>query len=280
MSVRLQRQELDGSEKFFELYLRNSTVRLRKGCQDKIRRKVITLINRTAALKYYHKILKRKKEEGFIVTNERKSERSKPSMNDSCKEEKSIQQPIIALASPSIHASESPAEPRPMTQCSQGRESDEEYEMDYERMTQLLLRGLKTELPSFIKWKPLKLWRKMDGSEDRNANYYQIDLKQKLAGSCHQLLLCLIKGGCGRVVKRIVKLARDSDEDNYYHFEVERQVAYYLSRIAKTINQTVVARTDVAIWPVEIIQFDYVGADHVQVDKWAVAQAPFLPEEK
>lgn len=284
MSVRLGRRELDDSQKFFELYLRDRSVRLRQGSQDKMKRKIVTLANRVAAVKYYQKILKRKKWEGFRVLNERKSEgsheRSKSSMDVSCDKDKLQPQAALALPSPSIHPSESPAEPRPMTQCSQGRESDEEYEMDYERMTQLLLRGLKAELPSLLTWKPLKLWKKMDGSEDRNASYYQIDLKQKLAGSCHQLLLCLIKGGCGRVVKRIVKLARDPDEDNYYHFEVERQVAYYLSRIAKTINQTVVARTDVSIWPVEIIQFDYIGEDHVQVDKWAVAQAPFLPEDK
>lgn len=276
MSVRLSKQEASGAERIFELYLSERTVRLRQGYQDKMKKKVVTLRTRVAALAYYEKILKRKTETGFRILHQLKNERA-PSTPG---QDPSAQRPSSAVPSPSVRMSESPAEPRQMTPCSQGRDTDNEYEMDYERMTQLLLRGLKTELPSSIRWKPLKLWKKMDGSEDTNAKYYQIDLKQKLAGSCHQLLLCLIKGGCGRVVRRIVKLARDPDEDNYYHFEVERQVAYYLSRIAKTINQTVVARTDVSIWPVEIIQFDYVADDHVQVDKWAVAQAPFLPEEK
>jgi len=280
MSVRLAKQELSGEKKYFELFLRDRTVRLRQGYQDRMKRKIVTLVNRAAARKYYDKILKRKTEAGFRVLNERKNERVQSRMDVSCRRDKTAEQQSLPLQSPSLRASESPAEQRQMTQCSQGRESDNEYEMDYERMTQLLLRGLNAELPKKINWKPLKLWKKMDGSEDINASYYQIDLKQKLAGSCHQLLLCLIKGGSGRVVKRVVKLARDPDEDNYYHFEVERQVAYYLSRIAKTINKTVVARTDVSIWPVEIIQFDYICNDRVQVDKWAVAQAPFLPEEK
>merc|ERR1719229_1932233 len=117
--------------------------------------------------------------------------------------------------------------------------------MDYDVMAEILQQGINRPTPTNIDWKPLKLWKKMDGTVDKHASYHQVKLSSRLAGSCHELLLFLIRPGNDetRIVKRIIKLARDEEEDNEYHFEVERQVAYYLSRVAKTINHNVHART-------------------------------------
>jgi len=76
----------------------------------------------------------------------------------------------------------------------------------------------------------------------------------------------------GIVYKRLLKLARDPDEDNKGHFENERHVAQYLYRIAALANANFNSRTDVAVWPVETVHFEYNGKM-----KWATIQTPFLP---
>ena len=78
----------------------------------------------------------------------------------------------------------------------------------------------------------------------------------------------------GEIFTRLIKLARDPDEDNQHHFEVERKVYQYLSKIAKCMNKCYHSRYDVCIWPVETIYFEYKGNM-----KWATVQAPFLPRD-
>jgi len=77
----------------------------------------------------------------------------------------------------------------------------------------------------------------------------------------------------GVIYKRILKVARTSDEDNKHHFDLERRVAQFLHRIASTVNHHFISRSDVAIWPVETIQFEYGGKL-----SWATVQPPFIPD--
>jgi len=147
LSVRLSKREENGTEKLFELSMKDRTVQLRQGNHDKMKRKRVSLPNRNAALDYYNRILKRKTEEGFTVEKKIRNDQPQRSLYPSTGPS---QNASSALASPSLRMSESPMDDR-RSKCSQGRNSDNEYEMDYERMTQLLLRGVKSEQPKSIR---------------------------------------------------------------------------------------------------------------------------------
>jgi len=102
--------------------------------------------------------------------------------------------------------------------------------------------------------------------------------KRRIAGSCHELLVIYMRSTSfrhekGVVFQRLLKLARDPEEDNKHHFETERKVSQYLYKMAATVNASFRSRNDVCIWPVETVQFEYEG----QL-KWATVQPPFLPD--
>eukprot|EP00484_Ammonia_sp_Unknown_P001159 CAMPEP_0197022378 /NCGR_PEP_ID=MMETSP1384-20130603/3289_1 /TAXON_ID=29189 /ORGANISM="Ammonia sp." /LENGTH=743 /DNA_ID=CAMNT_0042450421 /DNA_START=90 /DNA_END=2321 /DNA_ORIENTATION=+ len=161
-----------------------------------------------------------------------------------------------------------------------GRSSDDEYEMDYEKMSNVMNEALNKKVDtSTLEWKPLKLWIRFNEYHDLKGEYAFAPQIKRIAGSCHELLVIFMRSSSfeserGVVYKRLLKLARDPEEDNKHHFETERKVCQYLTRIASTVNQQFVSRNDVCIWPVETIQFEYNG----QL-KWATIQPPFLPHK-
>ncbi|ETO13016.1 hypothetical protein RFI_24359, partial [Reticulomyxa filosa] len=157
---------------------------------------------------------------------------------------------------------------------STGRSSDAQYEMEYDKMSQLMKQTVNAEKPAVIDWKPLTKWIRFDDSVDSKAHYAFAPMERRIAGSCHELLIAYLKSSDGQVVTRLVKLARDPSENNEYHFEVERKVAQYLAKIAHCVNHIFHSRNDVCIWPVETIYFEHDG-----VSKWATVQPTFLPSD-
>ena len=130
-----------------------------------------------------------------------------------------------------------------------------------------------------LEWKPLKLWIRFDEYHDLKGEYALAPQLKRIAGSCHELMVVYMRSKSFQqekniVYKRLLKLARDPEEDNKHHFETERKVGQYLYRMATMVNNTFPTRNDVCIWPVETIQFEYKGEL-----KWATIQPPFLPDK-
>ena len=174
--------------------------------------------------------------------------------------------------------SESKGSTKSDSSVASGRSSDDEYEMDYEQMGHVMADALNKEIPSNLEWKPLKLWIRFNEYYDRKGEYAMAPQTKRIAGSCHELLVIYMRSKSfesdkGVVYKRLLKLARDPEEDNQGHFENERKVAQYLYRIASMANKSFCSRTDVAVWPVETVYFEYEGKM-----KWATIQTPFLPK--
>ncbi|ETO06993.1 hypothetical protein RFI_30399 [Reticulomyxa filosa] len=156
---------------------------------------------------------------------------------------------------------------------STGRSSDGKYEMNYETMSKIMKESISAERPAVMEWKPLLKWIRFDESVDNAAQYAFAPMRCRIAGSCHELVVVYLKpSDGGEVVTRLLKLARDPNEDNEYHFNTERQVSQYLSAIAACVNQIYHSRYDLCIWPVETVLFEYQDRR-----RWATVQAPFLP---
>eukprot|EP01084_Bolivina_argentea_P144060 252860_1 len=162
-----------------------------------------------------------------------------------------------------------------------GRSSDNEYEMDYEKMSHVMNDALNAEIDEDeLEWKPLKVWIRYNEYHDKRGEYAMATQVKRIAGSCHELMVVYMRSSSfehekGIIYKRLLKLARDPEEDNKHHFDTERNVSQYLSRMALMINNTFVSRSDVCIWPVETVQFEYNGEL-----KWATIQPPFLPKPR
>jgi len=160
-----------------------------------------------------------------------------------------------------------------------GRASDDDYEMDYEKMGGVMRSVLAQKVDyKKLEWKPLKLWIRFDEYHDTKGEYAMAPQPKRIAGSCHELLVIYMRSSSFQhekdvVYKRLLKLARDPEEDNKHHFETERKVSQYLYKMALMVNQNFETRSDVCIWPVETVQFKYKG----QL-KWATIQPPFLPD--
>eukprot|EP01084_Bolivina_argentea_P295629 509015_1 len=135
---------------------------------------------------------------------------------------------------------------------------------------------------SLLEWKPIKLWIRFNEYNDLNGEYALAPQCKRIAGSCHELLVIYIRSGSREsgyndnniIYKRLLKLARDPEEDNKYHFDSERHVSQYLHKMASCINNNFYSRCDVCIWPVETILFEYRGEL-----KYATIQTPFLPDK-
>jgi len=156
---------------------------------------------------------------------------------------------------------------------STSRSSDVNYEMDYGKMSKVMKEAIAAERPKNIEWKPLLKWIRFDETIDNHAQYAFAPMEKRIAGSCHELIVVYLKRSHGgEIVTRLMKLARDPNEDNQYHFDTERQVSQYLCNIANCVNRIFHSRHDVCIWPVETVLFEYQGKQ-----KWATVQAPFLP---
>ena len=144
-----------------------------------------------------------------------------------------------------------------------GRSSDDEYEMDYEKMSYVMNHALNKNVDyNSLEWKPIKLWIRFDEYHDLKGEYALAPQLKRIAGSCHELLIIYMRSSSFEhekdiVYKRLLKLARDPEEDNKHHFETERKVSQYLYRMASMINNNFKTRNDVCIWPVETIQFEY-----------------------
>ena len=157
---------------------------------------------------------------------------------------------------------------------SSGRSSDDEYEMEYEKMAKIMADIVSREPPKRLVWKPLSMWIRYNEEIDYHAEWALAPMPRRIAGSCHELLVAYFKSSKGEFLTRLIKLARDPDEDNKHHFETERKVSQYLTKMAKVVNKCYHTRNDVCIWPVETIYFEY--EDEM---KWATVQAPFLPKD-
>jgi len=160
-----------------------------------------------------------------------------------------------------------------------GRASDDEYEMDYEKMGGVMRSVLAKKVDyKNLTWRPLALWIRFDEYHDTKAEYAFAPQNKRIAGSCHELMVVYLRSSSFQhekdvVYKRLLKLARDPEEDNKHHFETERKVSQYLYKMALMVNNHFETRTDVCIWPVETVHFKYKGQM-----KWATIQPPFLPD--
>lgn len=133
-----------------------------------------------------------------------------------------------------------------------------------------------------LEWKPLLVWIRFDEFHDYHAEYalapHPDGCQKRIAGSCHELLVVYIRSKDttrnkpNTIYRRLLKLARDPEEDNEHHFKVERKVSQYLRDMALCVNSSFASRHSVVIWPVETCQLEYKGEK-----KWATLQPPFLP---
>merc|ERR1712228_791214 len=91
--------------------------------------------------------------------------------------------------------------------------------------------ALNKEIPSDLCWKPLSLWIRFNEYFDKMGEYALAPQTKRIAGSCHELLVVYMRSSSfeselGIVYKRLLKLARDPDEDNKVHFEFEGKMKW------------------------------------------------------
>lgn len=162
-----------------------------------------------------------------------------------------------------------------------GRESDNEYEMEFDPICDILKKAVDQKVPSATdenkkQWTPIVYWLRSSGKEEKGASFCQIELPKKIAGSIHKIALYCFKDSNGNVCRRLVKVARDSKEDNENHFREEYHAHQRMVPVASAINKCFrITRTDMCVWPVDLVRIEYEGEEH-----WALAQAPFLTPER
>ena len=126
-----------------------------------------------------------------------------------------------------------------------------------------------------MKWKAVHLWIRASGDEDSKAEI-AIPPQDDIGKGASHLLKVVFLRSKGEIYPRLLKLANEADskDDTKQHFENERKVAMYLTKLAHVVNHKFKkTRTDVCIWPVETICFVYEGKL-----KWGMIHPPFLPD--
>ena len=156
-----------------------------------------------------------------------------------------------------------------------GRSSDDEYIMeDFDKIAEAL-----EELVNrpFDKTRPMQRIIKiktMKGKEYQNLSYYIVDDEIKIAGGTHKLFVIKIKFRDGLQTK-LLKLARDEEEDTEEHFEKERTDTAYLTELSKKMNSTYTnVNKSLFVWPVDSVLLEIDGEE-----KWGLLQAPFIPPD-
>ena len=151
------------------------------------------------------------------------------------------------------------------------RSSDEEYIMeDFDRIAEVIE---ELSLKPFDKTKKMEKIIKLKDVKGRvfqNLSYYIVDHELKIGGGTHKLFVIKIKFRDG-LQTRLLKMARDEEEDTEEHFERERLDTIYMTELAKRLNTSYDVNHNLFIWPVETVLLEVDGEE-----RFGLLQAPFI----
>ena len=151
------------------------------------------------------------------------------------------------------------------------RSSDDEYIMeDFDKIAEALEDLVNRPFDKTKKMEKIITLKTMKDKVYQNLSYYIVDDELKIAGGTHKLFVIKIKFRDG-LKTRILKLARDDEEDRQDHFERERKDAIYVTEIAKHMNSSLDINYNLFVWPLETVLLEIDGEE-----RWGILQAPFI----